>query len=57
MPNYTKGLRTVFAELLPLLDTAKLNAGRLRTDNEATGSSNPGTMMHDLVRYLTTLRK
>jgi hypothetical protein len=54
--GYTKGHIGVFDILMPNLDRAIINAGRLDRHNKATGSNNPATEMHMLVDYLRRLK-
>ncbi len=55
-PDYMKARATVFDELRRLMATAIANATRLEGHNTGTGSLNPSTQMHHLVRYLTGLK-
>lgn len=57
MPEYDKALPDVFERLQPQLDTALTNGGRLAQHNRETGSENPATKVHELVKYLRELKK
>jgi hypothetical protein len=55
-PSYRKGSGTVFDDLSNKLDQAIQHAKRLMNENSISGSSNPATLMHELVEYLMKLR-
>jgi hypothetical protein len=57
MPNYGKGSKGVFAELIGLLPDAITHAERLEKAAEASGSDNPLTLVHQLVVALQTLKE
>ena len=57
MPEYEKGLRTVFSDLIGQLGFAINNARRVIKESEQTGSDNPSTRVHELVCYLQRLKK
>lgn len=56
-PEYQKAMNGVFEKLQPLTDIAITHAARLAQHNHETGTSNPATMMHELVTYLQGLKK
>jgi hypothetical protein len=55
-PGYAKGHKTVFADLHDKMEAAIGHARRLANDNAQTGSTNPATLMHELVEYLRGLK-
>jgi hypothetical protein len=55
--GYTKGGKTTFDDLAPMLDNAIRHAERLVKDNLKTGAENPATRMHELVTYLIGLKR
>jgi hypothetical protein len=57
LPEYQKALAGVFERLQPQLDTALINAKQLSKHNRDTGSENPATRVHELVRYLRALKQ
>jgi hypothetical protein len=57
VPQYQKGRKTTYEELLPRRATALANARRLQRDNSQTGVTNPSTRVHELVDYLLRLRQ
>jgi hypothetical protein len=57
LADYQKGQKGLFEALAPRLDDAMTNASRLETQNKITGTNNPHTRMHHLIKYLTTLKK
>lgn len=57
LPDYTKGMKDLFARLQDRLDEALDNASRLKVYNESVGSDNPSTEVHKLVEYLRDLNK
>lgn len=54
--NYQKGQKGLFEALAPRLGNAIMNALRLEKQNKTTGTDNPHTRMHHLIKYLTTLK-
>lgn len=56
LPGYQKAFAGIFDELLPLLDTAIKHGARLELHNRQTGSENPATRVHELVKYLRSLK-
>lgn len=56
MPNYGKGSKGVFVELIDLLPNAITHAERLEKAAESSGSENPLTKVHKLVVTLQTLK-
>jgi hypothetical protein len=57
MPEYRKALAGVFEQLQPHVETALTHGNRLAQHNRDTGSENPGTKVHELVKYLRELKK
>ena len=57
LPGYEKGAGRIFRRLEDRLDEALSNADRAKADAKATGSPNPSTEIHKLVRYLVCLKK
>ena len=57
IPEYQKGRKAIYGELLPRRATALTNAARLKQENSRTGTSNPSTRVHELVNYLLHLRQ
>ena len=56
LPEYEKNFEGVFEKLWPLLDMAIRHGERLALHNRGTGSDNPATEVHTLVKYLRSLR-
>jgi len=56
LPDYRKAFAAVFDELWPLLDAAVAHGERLALHNRQTGSDNPATEFHALVKYLRSLK-
>lgn len=54
--NYQKGAKTYFHDLLDKLPTASANAKKLRSQNLASGTDNPSTMIDNLIDYLFSLK-
>ena len=54
--DYSKGFSGIYAHLEPRLDDAIMRGERLEGENGKTGSDNPSTQLHKLVRYLCDLR-
>lgn len=57
LPEYEKAFEGVFEKLQPLLDAAVTHGDRLTLHNRQTGSDNPATSVHDLVKYLRSLER
>ena len=57
LPEYEKAFEGVFEKLRPLSDTAITHGDRLALHNEQTGSENPATKIHELVKYLRSLKR
>ena len=57
IPNYDKADKGLYDRLAPNLEAALVHGARLVKEQEKTGSANPITYMHDLVGFLTTLKK
>jgi hypothetical protein len=57
LPGYQKAFADVFDELWPLLDTAVTHGERLALHNRQTESDNPATRVHELVKYLRSLKR
>ncbi|MEK6244245.1 MAG: RloB family protein [Pseudomonadota bacterium] len=57
LPEYEKAFGDLFEKLAPMLDTAITHADRLAMHNRDTGSDNPATKVHDLVKYLRSLKR
>jgi hypothetical protein len=55
-PQYTKGHKSIYDDLLPNQAEAITRASRLSDENCRTGSKNPATMVHGLVSYLLDLK-
>ena len=55
LPTYSKGMKGIFAQLLPSIDKAKKNAIKALRDADKTSNSNPSTEVHRLVEYLQDL--
>ena len=56
LPEYTKGARNTFTQLLGQLDFAKHNAERALQAAQANNTDNPTTRMHQLVDYLQRIK-
>lgn len=56
LSNYSKSAGNLFAQLRNNLPTALDHAHRLEQDNKTTGSNNPSTQIHQLIRHLCHLR-
>jgi hypothetical protein len=56
IPQYAKGLLTLFEIIEANIDQAIMHARRLAAHNAASGSTNPATQIHRLVDYLRGLR-
>ena len=56
VPNYTKGQRPIYDLLVSKTPDAIRHAVRLQRENRQTGSTNPSTRVHELVKYLVALR-
>jgi len=57
LPDYKKGMRGIFMQLLQYLPEAKNRSARALTDARKTGEENPSTEVHKLVEYLQTLKE
>lgn len=57
LPEYEKGFGNIFEKLAPMLDAAITHADRLALHNRDTGSDNPATRVHELVKYLRSLKR
>jgi hypothetical protein len=57
MPEYQKALGGIFEQLQPHVEAALTHGNRLAQHNRDTGSENPGTKIHELVKYLRELKK
>ena len=57
LPEYEKAFGDLFEKLVPMLDTAITHADRLAVHNRETGSDNPATKVHELVKYLQSLKR
>ncbi|MBV4459410.1 RloB family protein [Pseudomonas sp. COR58] len=55
-PEYNKGHQGVFEHLFNQLDSAKSLSARLINDSKNTGSTNPLTLVHELVEYLQNVK-
>jgi len=56
LPEYEKAFDNVFEKLAPMLDAAIAHADRLAVHNRDTESDNPATRVHELVKYLRSLK-
>ncbi len=56
MPGYAKAAGGIFHRLEDRLESALGHAARTLTDAKATGELNPSTEVHELVRYLMSLK-
>jgi hypothetical protein len=54
--EYEKGLRGLYERVSPKTQQAIVHGNRLAAHNLQTRSSNPATLMHELVQYLSGLR-
>lgn len=57
VPNYSKGSRDIFSELINQIDFAKKNAVRVLSESEKTNTDNPTTYVHELVSFLQDIKK
>ena len=57
LPEYEKAFDGVFEKIAPMLDAAITHAHRLALHNHGTGSDNPATKVHELVKYLRSLKR
>ena len=55
LPDYKKGERGLFKQLLPQLEFAKTNAARSLKEAERNHTDNPSTQIYKLVDYLQNL--
>lgn len=56
LPNYTKGTRNLFFELMNDTDQAIRNSKQALRAANAADTDNPTTLMHELVEYLRNLK-
>ncbi len=56
LPDYAKGRKHIYEELLQQLEFAKSNAERSLAAGKAQGNDNPSTRIHELVDYLQELK-
>lgn len=54
--SFTKGDPSVYQQTKDRIDNAIANAKKLATHNADTGSTNPATLVHELVDYLRKLK-
>lgn len=57
LASYKKNAIEWFGELINKLDTAIKNAKQLQKHNSSTKSTNPSTQIHELIEFLTGLKK
>lgn len=57
LPEYEKAMTGIFERLEPHTNKATTYADRLARHNRDTGSDNPATRVHELVKYLRELKK
>ena len=57
MPDYQKGQKAVFAELIDQLDFAIKNAQRALQTAERSGTDNPTTHVHELVDFMRKIKE
>lgn len=57
MPNYKKGEKYIFTQLQKQLEDAKRNAQRSLDSALETGTDNPSTRVHKLVKFLQKLKR
>jgi hypothetical protein len=57
IPDYEKGAKDIFPQLMAKLPTALAHAARLEQHVKNAGSDNPSTQMHKLADYLSNLKK
>ena len=57
LPEYEKAFGDTFERIKPMLDTAITHADRLAIHNHDAGADNPATKVHELVRYLRSLKR
>ena len=55
IPNYHKGSKDIFSNLMSSLDHAIHNADRIIHIAQGQGFANPSTLVHELVKYLKDL--
>ena len=56
-PAYKKGSSTAFSDMSARLNEAMRNAGKLAEHNRRCNSTNPSTLVHVLVDYLTKIKE
>lgn len=57
LPEYEKTFGDVFEKIAPMLETAVTHADRLAVHNRDSESDNPATRVHELVRFLQSLKR
>lgn len=57
IPEYEKGSGDIYRQIQDKTDTAVTNAKKLSHHNTVVQTDNPSTKVHQLVEYLTNLRK
>jgi len=57
LPNYQKGQKSVFIELIDQLVSATKNAQKALQAAERSGTDNPTTHVHELVDFMRTIKK
>jgi hypothetical protein len=57
IPDYEKGAKDIFPQLMAKLSDALVHAARLEQHWKEAGCDNPSTQMHILVNYLRKLKK
>lgn len=57
IPNYRKGDKSIFCQILSQLPQAKVFAARALTEANQNNDDNPSTRVHELVEYLENIKK
>ncbi len=57
LPDYQKGRKSVFIELINQLVLATRNAQKALREAERSGTDNPTTHVHELVSFMRTIKK
>jgi len=57
LPEYEKAFDDAFEKIAPMLGAAITHADRLAVHNRDTGSENPATRVHELVKFLQSLKR
>lgn len=57
IPDYQKGSRTIFTDLIEQLERAKSYAKRALQESERNQTDNPSTRVHELVEVLQNLKR